>query len=183
MLSSSFLISCLVLSAFLATAPAPAAASQVDAMVSGAWVTGFVVAVLSAVFAGVKMALSRKMQMGPQPFEVAVQDKYVTRAEWLAGQTDIRSDVREMRVLYDKAITLINERDERISQQIQQLGEMLHNRINKGEADSSERRRDIYNKLNDHADLLSRIDARTDVSKSIGKLGAAIVSLAKKDIN
>ena len=51
------------------------------------------------------------------------------------------------------------------------------------EEGAAERRRRIHDKLNEHADLLSRIDARTDVSKSIGRLGSAIMTLARKEPN
>ena len=41
-----------------------------DVLVNGAWVTGFVVSVIGAVFAGMKIRSTINAQVGPQPFEV-----------------------------------------------------------------------------------------------------------------
>ena len=172
----------LLFTLLLAQSPAPGTPPS-DPMVSGAWVTGFVVAVIGAVFAGVKVGQSKKVKVGPQPFEIAVQDKYVSRAECLACKNDMRSDVREMRVLYDKTVTLFQDNATRVSDQIKEFGERVEGRFQIVEEGAAERRRRIHDKLNEHADLLSRIDARTDVSKSIGRLGSAIMTLARKEPN
>ena len=101
---------------------------------------------------------------------VSMPEKFLTRSDFLEYKSDIKSDIREMRVLYDKALCLMTD-----------LGESLHKRISENEESGAERRRRIHDKLNEHSDQLSRIDSRTEVSKSIGKLGAAIMTLAKKD--
>lgn len=160
---------------------AETAATAADPMVSGAWVTGFVVAVIGAVFAGVKVGQSKKVQVGPQPFEIAVQEKYVTRAECLACKNESRADVREMRALYEKTVVLLQVGHDKLAEQMREFSERTHARFQEVSEEGAERRRRIHDKLNEHADLLSRIDARTDVSKSIGKLGSAIVALAKKE--
>ncbi|MEI6656758.1 MAG: hypothetical protein WCP45_18485, partial [Verrucomicrobiota bacterium] len=79
------------------------------------------------------------------------------------------TDVKEMRGLFDKAVNLIAERDERINNRITELD-------NAGD----ERRRKIYDRLENHDRLICAIDARTDVSKAIGKAAAAIMALANK---
>ena len=154
-----------------------------DVLVNGAWVTGFVVAVIGALFSGMKITQAKYMKIGPQPFDVTVQKSYVSREECQACKNDMRGDVRDMRVLYDKLVTLINDRDEKTAQQIRQLGEVLHGRITQAAEDAAERRRAIHDKLGIHADLLSRIDTRTDVSRAIGKLGGAILAMAKEKSN
>ena len=154
-----------------------------DVLVNGAWVTGFVVSVIGAVFAGMKIRSTINAQVGPQPFEVELRKSYVSREDCLACKNDMRSDVRDMRVMYDKLVTLINDRDEKTAQQIRQLGEVLHGRITQAAEDAAERRRAIHDKLGIHADLLSRIDTRTDVSRAIGKLGGAILAMAKEKSN
>jgi hypothetical protein len=188
-----------------------AAAAPSDPGVSGAllmqilgWVTSFVLAVVGAVaIKGVRATAKQQgkaegkaeaLQIGPQPFEVAVREQYVTRAECLACKTDMTATVREMRSMYDKTNALFMERDERSQERTKTMGEMLsskigelaervHTRINELEETGGERRRRIHDKINEHADLLSRIDARTDVSKAIGKLGAAMMTLAKNPPN
>ena len=112
-----------------------------------------------------------------------MRKSYVSREDCLACKNDMRSDVRDMRVMYDKLVTLINDRDEKTAQQIRQLGEVLHGRITQAAEDAAERRRAIHDKLGIHADLLSRIDTRTDVSRAIGKLGGAILAMAKEKSN
>lgn len=156
-------------------------ALPVDQMVPAAWVTGFVVAVIGAVYGGMKVGQSRKVQVGPQPFEVDVRKAYVTREECLACKIESKADLREMRSLYEKTVVLFQTSNERLSDQIKVLAENTQLRFQDAAVEAAERRRRIHDKLNEHADLLSRIDARTDVSKSIGKLGAAIVTLAKKE--
>jgi len=101
---------------------------------------------------------------------VSMPEKFLIRSEFLEYKSDIKSDIREMRVLYDKALCLMTD-----------LGESLHKRISENDEIGAERRRRIHEKLNEHSDKLSRIDSRTEVSKSIGKLGSAIMTLAKKD--
>jgi hypothetical protein len=159
---------------------ADAAAVAADTMVSGAWVTGFVGTVIASVFAGMKVAQNKKMQMGPQPFEVDVRKSYVTREECLACKNESRSDVREMRALYEKTVVLFQTSNEKLSDQIKTLAVTTHTQMLELSDEGAERRRRIHDKLNTQGDLLSHIDARTDVSKSIGKLGSAIMALANR---
>ena len=158
-------------------------ATAPDTLVSGAWVISLVVAVIGALAGGVKIGQSAKVKLTDQPIGVDIADKFLTRSEFLEFKGDIKADVREMKTLYEKSLTLITTVAERSEAQHREGTQNLHDRIAQVTDEGAERRRRIHDKLNEHADLLSRIDARTDVSKSIGRLGGAIMTLAKKEPN
>jgi hypothetical protein len=153
-----------------------AAQAPADPLISGAWVISLVVAIIGALAGGVKIGQSRNVKILDQPVEVAVQKTYVSREECLACKNEMRGDVREMRILYDKLVTLINVRDENTAAKIIAMGEQLHTRITAVVEDASERRRRIYDKQEEHTRAIAMIDARTDVSKAIGQLGKAIIA-------
>lgn len=166
------------------------AAQGMDPMSVGTMIGGILITLLGGGFIGKKISDSRVTLMN-NPLDVEVRKAYVTRDECLACKRESNSDVREMKALYDKIITLVMERDERASERTRALGDMLsekiadlgcqvHDRITQVADESAERRRRIHDKLNEHADLISRVDSRTEVSKSIGRLGSAIMTLAKK---
>ena len=157
----------------------------------GVIVGGMIVTLLSGGVLGKKIADSR-MQVTNNPLNVAIAKQYMTREDCAACMRENKSDLKEMKALYDKVFTLVLERDkqaedrlkslrEDLSEKILAMGDQLHTRITQTTDEGAERRRRIHDKLNEHADLLSRMEARTEVSKSIGKLGAAIMTLAKKD--
>lgn len=126
------------------------------------------------------------------PLGVKVERDYATREECAACMRETKSEMKEMKALYDKIVTLLMERDERsvdrtkavndnLSEKISALGEQLHARITRSDEEGAERRRRIHDKLNEHQDKITAIHIRTEVSKDIGKLGSAIMTLAKKD--
>lgn len=153
-----------------------------DTLISGAWVISLVVAVIGALAGGVKLGQSR-VKIEGQPLEISMRDKFLTRTEFLEFKSDIKADVREMRLLFDRAVQLVTDSAATTGKQIHELGEQLHSRITQANDEAAERRRRIHDKLNEHQDKIVAIDTRTEVSKSIGKLGAAILTLAKKDHN
>jgi len=111
--------------------------------------------------------------------EISMRDKFLTRAEFLEYKGEIKTDIVRMISLYDKALTLINERDSRLGEKLEAVSLQLHLRITEVVNDASERRRKIYDKQEEQGEALARIDARTDVSKAIGQLGKAIIANSK----
>jgi len=120
--------------------------------------------------------LQRVVVTTQQPLDVDVRKSYVSREECLACKNDMRGDVRDMKALYEKAVTLITTRDERLSEKLESLGDQLHTRINGVLDDASERRRRIHDKIEEHGKAIASIETRTDVSKAIGHLGKAIIA-------
>ena len=143
------------------------AAQGIDPAMVGTIIGGVMVALVGGGVIGKKITDGTRIRIDPQPLEVALRKEYVTRAEFAEFKGELKTDVKEMRGLFDKAVNLIAERDERINNRITELD-------NAGD----ERRRKIYDRLENHDRLICAIDARTDVSKAIGKAAAAIMSLA-----
>jgi hypothetical protein len=161
-------------------------------------VGSLIVAVLVALNSMGMLNLNRKIaEIGStrivnNPLGVSIEKHYVTREECAACMRDTKNDLREMKALYDKIVMLVMERDERsversrqlnevLSEKIITMGDQLHTRITESNDEGAERRRRIHDKLNEHADRLAAIHVRTEVSKDIGKLGSAIMALAKKN--
>lgn len=159
------------------------AASGLDPMTVGTLIGGIIATLIGGGVLGKKISDGTKITVTNRPLDVAVREQLVTRAECLACKTDAKAELKEMKVLYDKTVTLILERDERQSIRSRELQEQIHTQIQEVQIEAAERRRRIHDKLNEHADQLTRIDARTDVSKAIGKAAGAIMALAKKDSN
>ena len=145
------------------------AAQGIDPAMVGTIIGGVMVALVGGGVIGKKITDGTRIRIDPQPLEVALRKEYVTRAEFAEFNGELKTDVKEMRGLFDKAVNLIAERDERINNRITELD-------NAGD----ERRRKIYDRLENHDRLICAIDARTDVSKAIGKAAAAIMALANK---
>ena len=157
-----------------------------------------IVAVIVALNAWGMLNVNRKVseigntRIVNNPLGVSLEKSYATREECAACMRETKSEMKEMKALYDKIVTLLMERDERsvdrtkmvndaLSEKIAALGDQLHTRITQSNEEGAERRRRIHDKLNEHQDKITAIHVRTDVSKDIGKLGSAIMTLAKKD--
>lgn len=112
---------------------------------------------------------ARTVTIDKQPVEIALQREYVTRAEFSEFKGEMKAEVREMKGLFDKAVTLITERDERLTVSI--------NEVAKG---AFEGRRRIHETVNAQGNQIAVLADRADVSKSIGKLGGAIMTVMKQ---
>lgn len=112
---------------------------------------------------------ARVVTIDKQPVEIALQEKYVTRTEFAEFKGELKADVREMRGSFDRLTMLINERDVKLTEMIESVA--------KG---AFEGRRRIHEEVNAHGKQLAAIDARTDVSKCIGKLGNAMMTAIKE---
>ena len=143
-------------------------AVNLDPMTVGTIIGAVIIALISGGYLG-KKSTENKVRIANNPLDVHVREQYVSRQECIACKNDMKEDVREMRVLFDKAVTLIQERDDKLS-----------NRIHEVDERELEGRRRIHDRLLLLNDQVSRIDARTDVSKAVGKLGGAILALANK---
>lgn len=119
-------------------------------------------------FLGKKISDSN-VRIKNNPLDVSIADQYVRREEFAEFKGEMKADVREMRGLFDKAITLIAERDERLIENINSVASGAY-----------EGRRRLHDKVNEHSAKLERMAVNSDVSKSIGKLGAAVMTLAKE---
>lgn len=153
----------------LATAATSAAASASD---MNYVTTGAVAAVCSLVSGLVlygKGKQSRSVTIDKQPVEIALQQTYVTRTEFAEFKGEMKSDMREIKGMFDKAITLITERDDRLTTEIGRVASGAY-----------EARRRLHESVNAQGERIAAIDARTDVSKSIGKLGTAVLATLRK---
>lgn len=145
--------------------------------------TGAIAAVCSMVSGLVlygKGKQARTVSINDQPVGVAVQKDFVTREECRACKLDSRVEVQEMKALYDKCLTLIDTRDQRLTDKITALTESVTQRFEAGAIDAGNRRRDIHEKINRADDRIGRMETNVDVSKHIGKLGGAIMAAIKK---
>lgn len=161
-------------------------------MSHGAWVADATVSyegvgyIIAAVIVGLisagalgKKAGQQSVRVDSGHMDVTMREKFLTRSEFLEYKGEIKADVLKMITLYDKAITLINERDERLTEKLDHLGTQLHTRISAVVEDASERRRRIHDKAEEQGKQIAAIEARTDVSKAIGQLGKAIIANSK----
>jgi hypothetical protein len=130
---------------------------------------GLVMSAIVGVITYSKGRATRSVTIEKQPVEIALQREYVTRSEFAEFKGELKADVREMRGAYDKLIMLIDERDQKLSNLIESVA--------KG---AFEGRRRIHEEVNAQGKQLAGIEARTDVSKSIGKLGGALMQAIKK---
>ena len=114
-----------------------------------------------------KVSSLQRVKIDPPHLDITLREKYVSRNEFAEFKGEMKADVREMRGLFDKAVTLIDERDIRLSTHINRLAQTDH-----------DARACIHEKVNPLAERIASIETRTDVSKSIGKLGNAIMAVA-----
>ena len=141
----------------------------------------FLVTLISAGVITGKVANMQRVRVDSGHMEISMREKFLTRSEFLEFKGDIKSDVREMKVLYEKALMFALERDERSANDLKNLGEQLHKRISDGDEAGAERRRTIHEQINLNTNSITRIETHTNLGKDLGKLGAAIMTLAKKE--
>lgn len=133
----------------------------------GTMVGSILIALLGGGYLGKKITES-KVTLANNPLQVSLQEQFVRREEFAEFKGEMKADVREMRGLFDKAITLIAERDERLTETINDVASGAY-----------EGRRRLHDKVNNHEGRLARVEVNNDVSKAVGKLGSAVMTLAK----
>lgn len=144
-----------------------AAGSGLSPEVVGSIIASVVAGLLGGGLLGKKLST---VKVSNNPLEVQLREQYVRREEFAEFKGEMKADVREMRGLFDKAVALIADRDERLSETINAVASGAY-----------EGRRRLHDKVNEHSAKLERMQVNSDVSKSVGKLGAAVMALAKKD--
>ena len=159
---------------------AETANTGLDPMTVGTIIGGLLLTLIGGGVLGKKISDGTKITLTNPHLDVAVREQLVTRAECLACKNDAKSELKEMKGLYDKTVTLLLERDERQSLRTSELSERIQEQIKALAERELEGRRRIHDQVNAHDKLISHIDARTDVSKSIGKAAGAIMALANK---
>lgn len=138
----------------LANAPVPPADN------SGAIITGFVVAVIGAVFAGLANLKGRRdgraesVKIEPQPLAVKMEDHFVTRREFDLLRTEVTTG-------FAKAEALINRMTERVDAKHHELLATIERAAKTG----TDGRVALWNELRDEKDR---------VNNRIGELGQRI---------
>ena len=122
----------------------------------------------------------RTVTIDKQPVQIDVAEKFVTKTEFAEFKGEVKAEVKEMKGLFDKAVTLIAERDERLSDKISSQGDQLTDMINKVASGAYEARRRIHETVNEHGQKIAVLSERSDISKSMGKLGGAIMATVKE---
>ncbi len=164
----------------LAETAAATTSTGMDPMTVGTLIGGILITLISGGVLGKKISDGTKITLTNPQVDVALREQLVTRAECMACKNDAKSEIKEIKGLYDKTVTLLLERDERQSLRTKELADQMHAQIQEmGERDLEGRRR-IHDQVNAHDKLIAHIDARTDVSKSIGNAAGAIMALANK---
>lgn len=133
----------------------------------GILIASIITALIGGGMLGKKVSDSN-VKVSNNPLEVSLREKFVRREEFAEFKGEMKADVREMRGLFDKAVTLISERDERLTEQIEGVASGAY-----------EGRRRLHDKVNEHSAKLAAVEVRSDVSKAIGKLGSAVMELAR----
>lgn len=108
--------------------------------------------------------------IGPQPFRVHMEEQFVTRREFTELKTEIRTDVTEMKNLFEKTMT-------KIETQNTSLSEAIEDGVKEGRLG----RVAIWNELNPQGKKLERVAAQQDVAEQIGKLADAITKTNGKN--
>jgi hypothetical protein len=130
--------------------------------------TGAIAAVCSLISGVVlysKGRQKREVSLTDQPVGVKLADQYVTRQEFAEFRGELKADVREMRMSYDKLLTLIDERDRKLTESIQAVASGAY-----------EGRRRLHDTVNLHSKQLASIETKADIGKGLTTLGKAIMS-------
>ena len=101
---------------------------------------------------------------------VRLHEAWVTRQEFLDFKSEIKADVREMRGTFEKLATIIDERDRKLTEMIEKVASGAY-----------EGRRRLHEQVNNHGQQLAVLAAKTDISKGLGSLGAAIKQAIKPE--
>ena len=146
-----------------------------DAITVGTIIGGILVALLGSGMIVVKQKESWKasganevrqqMTIGPQPFQIDIlKDTLVRKEDMHHFQNEIKTDVKDMRNMYQQLIITLNERDAKFREKIDTVDSRMQ-----------ESRTRIHEKINNHADRLKAVETQADIGKAIGQLGKAIL--------
>lgn len=143
--------------------------------------TGAITAICSLITGVVlysKGCKNRTVTIDGKP-SVRIEDEFVRRAELADFKQEIRTEVSRMERSVDKLGDIMLTRDESLRRTIKETSEALSQKIEQVASGAFEGRRRIHEEVNAQGKLISAISVNTDVSKNIGKLGAAIMTHLK----
>ena len=107
----------------------------------------------------------QSLQISPQPFQIDIlKDTLVRKEDMHHFQNEIKTDVKDMRNMYQQLIITMNERDAKFRETIETVDRRMQ-----------ESRTRIHEKINDHADRIKAVEVQSDIGKAIGQLGKAII--------
>lgn len=105
------------------------AATGEDTQVSGAWVTGFVVAVIGAISTALahRSGKASRMQIDPQPLGVKLEDHFITRREFDQFKGELRNDITEIKGLFAQTMQEIKAVNGTLTKDIRDMGTAAYN--------------------------------------------------------
>jgi len=118
------------------------------------WVSTFVVAVLGVVLRGHAKSQGieegkKRVQIDPQPLAVKMEDHFVTRREFDGFKSEIRSDVTEIKGLFQQTMTKIDTQSSTLTRDIKEMGTGAYNG-----------RQKLWDKVNDQGERLRSVEDR-----------------------
>lgn len=138
--------------ALLAAAAAPESSGQLGTILP--WVSTFVVGVIGVVLRsqaknqGIEEG-KKRIQIEPQPLAVKMEDHFVTRREFDGFKSEIRSDVTEIKGLFQQTMTKIDTQSATLTRDIKEMGTGAYNG-----------RQKLWEKVNDQGERLRSVEDR-----------------------
>jgi predicted transglutaminase-like cysteine proteinase len=105
------------------------AAATEDTQVSGAWVTGFVVAVIGAISTAVahRTGKASRVTFDQQPLGVKLEDHFITRREFDQFKGELRNDITEIKGLFAQTMQEIKAVNSTLTKDIRDMGTAAYN--------------------------------------------------------
>lgn len=155
---------------------------------SAAVITGFVVAVIGAIGAAVATVKGKQagraeaaVQIANQPLQVKLEEHFVTRREFDKLEAAMSRDVAEMKGLFQLTMQELKTQTTNLTQKMERQGERLSEQVIAVSKGAYEGRKGIHQKLNHQGEEIAALQAKGDVARELGKLGAAITKALKED--
>lgn len=152
-----------------------------DTMISGNWITAFVVAVIGALGAvwarntGRKEGKAEVMQIGPQPFMVELKEHFVTRREHDRLEALVAVNATRVEGMFRETMKEVKDLNVATNKTLVRQGERLSQEIKDVATGAYLGRQKIHTSVNANAERLSKVEERADVASEIGKMSEAIV--------
>jgi hypothetical protein len=136
---------------FICVLAAVTTAASPDTQVSGAWVTGFVVAVIGAISAALahRAGRSSRVQIDHQPLAIKMEDHFVTRREFDSFRAEMALDITDIKGLFEKTMTKLDSQNTALTADIRAMGTGAY-----------EGRQKIWNQVNEHRERIAVVEAR-----------------------
>lgn len=167
----------LLLYHFLAQVPA-AAPGAVDN--SGEIITGFVVAVVGAAVAawarssGRQAGRAESVEIKGQPLHVKLQEEFVTRREFERLEASMGLAATRMEGLFRETMGALSAQNTTLTKKIENLGTRLSDKVEGFRDGARLGRIEIWNKVNEQATQISKLEGEVNVSRSLNQFGDAI---------